>query len=220
MNCFSSARMQKSSKATLVANQHLNKDYARHFTRFKLNLSGIVFLLLTCWVLHPVFVSGQVINTLPEPQKPHSPRKASLYSAALPGLGQAYNRKYWKIPILYGGFGALYYITSENTKEYRKFLEAYRYVANQDTVPINNDYVERYNEQQLLSGKNLYRRNLEIGYILAGVLYLINILDASVDAHLFFYDIGDNLSMKFEPALLNDPLAARPVTGLSLTLKF
>ncbi|MBE0663510.1 MAG: hypothetical protein IH597_13715 [Bacteroidales bacterium] len=212
--------MQKSNKATFVANQYLSKDNLWHFMRFKRSFSRLTFSILICCVLFPVFVSAQLNDTIAEPQKVHSPRKASIYSAVLPGLGQAYNRKYWKIPILYGGFGALYYITSENTKEYRKFLEAYRYVANKDTVPINNDYVGRYNEQQLLSGKNLYRRNLEIGYILAGVLYLINILDASVDAHLFDYDIGENLSLKVEPALLHDPLAARKVSGLALTLKF
>jgi hypothetical protein len=220
MNRFSSARMQKSNKASTVANQNLNKVDLWCLAGYKSLFSGISFSILIYCAVFPVFVSAQVIDTIAEPQKVHSPHKASIYSAVLPGLGQAYNRKYWKIPVIYGGFGALYYITSENTKEYRKFLEAYRYVANQDTVPINNDYVGRYNEQQLLSGKNLYRRNLEIGYILAGVLYLLNILDASVDAHLFDHDISEDLSMRLEPALINDPLSARKVTGLALTLKF
>jgi hypothetical protein len=163
---------------------------------------------------------AQTINGNGQPQQKHSPQKASIYSAVLPGLGQAYNRKYWKIPVIYAGFGAIYYVTSENTREYRKFLEAYRYVVNQDTVPINNDYVGRYNEQQLLSGKNHYRRNLEIGYIVAGLFYILNIIDASVDAHLFYYDVGENLSMRLEPAMLNNPLAAMPVSGVSLTLRF
>ena len=182
---------------------------------------GIKFLFLFLFAgLSLQMLSAQTINGNGQPQQKHSPQKASIYSAVLPGLGQAYNRKYWKIPVIYAGFGAIYYVTSENTREYRKFLEAYRYVANQDTVPINNDYVGRYNEQQLLSGKNHYRRNLEIGYIVAGILYILNIIDASVDAHLFYYDVGENLSMRLEPAVLNDPLAARPVSGVSLTFRF
>lgn len=150
----------------------------------------------------------------------HSPKKASLYSAILPGLGQAYNRKYWKMPVIYAGFGALYYITRDNNREYRKFLEAYRYVISKDTVTISNEYVDRYNEQQLLQGKNLYRRNVEIGYILAGALYILNIIDASVDAHLFNYDVSDNLSMKFEPVMLRDPVSDKHVTGMALTFRF
>ncbi len=163
---------------------------------------------------------AQTINNNGQPKREHSPHRASIYSAVLPGLGQAYNRKYWKIPVIYAGFGAIYYVTSENNREYRKFLEAYRYVVNQDTVPISNDYVGRYNEQQLLSGKNHYSRNLEIGYIVAGLFYILNIIDASVDAHLFYYDVGENLSMRLEPAMLNNPLAAMPVSGISLTLRF
>ncbi len=150
----------------------------------------------------------------------HSPKKASLYSAIVPGLGQAYNKKYWKMPVIYAGFGALYYITRDNNREYHKFLEAYRYVISKDTVPISNEYVGRYNEQQLLQGKNLYRRNVEIGYIIAGVLYILNIIDASVDAHLFNYDVSDNLSMKFEPVMLRDPFSDKQVTGMALTFRF
>jgi hypothetical protein len=165
-------------------------------------------------------VNGQVSDNQDDKQHKHSPHRASIYSAVLPGLGQVYNKKYWKVPVIYAGFGGLFYITRENTREYRKFLEAYRYVVNQDSVPINNDYVDRYNEQQLLQGKNVYRRNVEIGYIIAGAWYILNIIDASVDAHLFYYDVSENLSMKLEPVLLSSPLAARPVNGLSLTLKF
>lgn len=164
--------------------------------------------------------NGQVSDNRKDNQKKHSPHRASIYSAMLPGLGQVYNKKYWKVPVIYAGFGGLYYITRENTLEYRKFLEAYRYVVNQDSIPINNDYIDRYNEQQLLQGKNVYRRNMEIGYIIAGAWYLINIIDASVDAHFFYYDVSESLSMKLEPVLLSSPLAARPVNGLSLTLKF
>lgn len=163
---------------------------------------------------------AQAVNRATNNERNHSPHRATIYSAVLPGLGQVYNRKYWKVPIIYAGFGIMYYITRENTLEYRKFREAFRYVATNDTVPINNEYVNRYNEQQLRQGMNLYRRNTEVGYIIAGAWYILNIIDASVDAHLFYYDISENLSLKLEPAVLNDPLAARPVNGISLTMRF
>lgn len=163
---------------------------------------------------------GQSISSQNQTENRHSPRKATIYSAILPGLGQAYNRKYWKIPIIYAGFGAIAYITRENTIEYRRFLEAYRYVSNQETYPIDNPYVDRYNEQQLLSGKNLYRRNVEIGYILGGALYILNIIDASVDAHLFYYDVSETLTLKLEPSYLHEPVAFRNYAGLSLSLRF
>lgn len=188
---------------------------------FILNRFGSVILLLLLVVLFFANPTQAQTNRNENSEVPlHSPRRASIYSAVLPGLGQAYNRKYWKMPIIYAGFGTLYYITRENTQEYRKFLEAYRYVVAKDTTPINNEYVGRYNEAQLLQGKNMFRRNVEVGYILAGALYLLNIIDASVDAHLFNYDVSENLTMRVEPAVLRDPLAAKHFTGVTFTLKF
>ena len=68
--------------------------------------------------------------------------------------------------------------------------------------------------------KNHYRRNLEIGYIVGGAFYILNIIDAAVDAHLFNYDVSDNLSLNIEPIMLRDPIANRHVTGLGFTFKF
>lgn len=181
---------------------------------------AILLLLLLISVPVTQRLHAQVVDRATNIELKHSPHRATIYSAVLPGLGQVYNGKYWKVPIIYAGFGIMYYITKENTLEYRKFREAFRYVATNDTLPINNEYVNRYNEQQLRQGMNLYRRNTEIGYIISGVWYILNIIDASVDAHLFYYDISENLSLKLEPAVLNDPLAARPVNGISLTMRF
>jgi len=152
--------------------------------------------------------------------KPHSPKKAALYSAILPGLGQAYNKKYWKIPIIYAGFGTLFYFISVNSKEYKKFRDAYDYVSSGDSSYTDNDYVDKYSESSLLEGRNYYRSNLELTYILTGVLYLLNIIDATVDAHLFEYDISDKLSMRIEPSYNRDLIFNRPVTGFKLSLKF
>jgi len=220
MNRPPSIRMKKTASiASASGCLHQKESSNNNILLYQVNMKAFFFLLVFLVSLVKI-LPGQTVSENNLVQQKHSPRKASIYSAVLPGLGQAYNRKYWKIPIIYGGFGAIYYITNENNREYRKFLEAYRYVVNQDTFAINNDYVGRYNEQQLLSGKNYYRRNLEIGYILAGVLYVLNIIDASVDAHLFYYDVSENLTMRLEPAVLNDPMAAKPIGGLSLTFRF
>lgn len=153
--------------------------------------------------------------------KKHSPNKAALYSAILPGLGQAYNKKYWKIPVIYAGVGTLLYFINLNNKEYKKFRDAYIYVSNGDTnITTDNDYVNKYSEEALLEGRNYYRTNLELTYILSGVLYILNIIDATVDAHLFEYDISDNLSMKLEPGFNHDMIFNRPVATLKLRFKF
>lgn len=221
MNGFSCLRMQEAENATNIAGcNHIDKWNANPVSYLKIPFIIILSFTLIC-ILYPHQLAGQTNRMVSPAEQKHSPHKATIYSAILPGLGQAYNKKYWKIPIIYGGFGALAYMTRENTLEYRKFLEAYRYVATDDgTPPPDNDYIDRYSEQQLLSGKNLYRRNVEIGYILGGVLYILNIIDATVDAHLFYYDISEDLSMKLEPAMLSNPLAARPVSGLSMTFRF
>lgn len=152
----------------------------------------------------------------------HSPHKASLYSAVLPGLGQAYNKKYWKIPIIYAGFGVFVYFINFNNKEYNKFKDAYYYVVvGDETVPPPNDYVYQYDEASLLSGKNYYRRNRDLSYILTGVWYIINIVDATVDAHLFNWEVNDDLSMKLEPQFhLQDPLYKQSAGGFKLTISF
>lgn len=154
-------------------------------------------------------------------EKVHSPTKAALFSMALPGLGQAYNKKYWKLPIIYAGFGAFAYFIISNGKEYRKYRDAFNWVTNGDSsVNIPNDYVIKYNQDQLLQGKNHYRRNLEVTYIFTGVWYILNILDAAVDAHFFDYDISDDLSIHFEPMFDNRQKYFGTVTGLSVKLKF
>lgn len=166
-------------------------------------------------------ITAQVNDTIhSEVLKPHSPTRAAVFSAILPGLGQGYNKKYWKIPIVYAGFGVITYFIATNTKEYRNYKEAYTYVASGDSSAIDNELVGRYDEDQLLSGKNYYRRNMEFSYILGGLWYILNIIDATVDAHFFDYDISEDLSIRVDPVMLHRRDDYRPVSGLKLTLNF
>lgn len=154
-----------------------------------------------------------------------SPRKASLYSMALPGLGQAYNKKYWKIPIIYAGVGALTYFGINNYSEYKKWGDAYEYKVTNQTYPYENDLPTRYTADQLLSQKNYYRRNFEVTILLGTLLYVLNIVDAAVDAHLSGFDVSDNLSVNItSQPLLNPKLSSNESfitsgAGLTLSLK-
>jgi len=155
--------------------------------------------------------------------KVHSAKKASIYSAVLPGLGQAYNKKYWKMPIIYVGFGVFAYMISTNSKEFKQFKEAYLWKVGNDSIPPpDNDYIYEYETaDQLKRGMEYYLRNLELSWLLAGVWYLLNIVDATVDAHLMDYDINEDLSLRIDPGLINNKIYInQPVAGVTLTLNF
>ncbi|MEA3478109.1 MAG: DUF5683 domain-containing protein [Bacteroidota bacterium] len=154
--------------------------------------------------------------------KKHSPRKASIMSAVLPGLGQAYNKKYWKIPIIYAGLGAFAYFIASNNSEYQKYKDAYNYVISGDTTWTDNDYAKKYTADQLQQSKDYYKRNKELSMILGCLWYILQIVDASVDAHFFEYDVTDDLSIRIDPML--EPQKQfnfnGTVQGVKLTFKF
>ncbi|MEI7723756.1 MAG: DUF5683 domain-containing protein [Bacteroidota bacterium] len=153
-------------------------------------------------------------------EKEHSPTKATLFSMCLPGLGQAYNKKYWKIPVIYAGFGLMTYFIYTNTDEYLNFKCAY-IESYQGTKNGNYAYlVNKYSTADLLSAREYYRRNLEISILLTALWYGLNILDATVDAHLYTFNISDNLTMKVEPALLPTGFSFKPAGGVRLCLHF
>ena len=151
----------------------------------------------------------------------HSPQKATLYSMVLPGLGQAYNKKYWKIPVVYAGFGVLGYFAIMNGNEYRKYRQAYDYVTQGDqSIPIDNDYVDKYAPEQLAQGRDYYRRNLEFTYILTGFWYILNVVDAAVDAHLYNYSIDDDLEIRLKPVADYANLGSGFHPGITLNFRF
>ncbi len=167
--------------------------------------------------------------------KPHSPHKASLYSAVLPGLGQAYNKKYWKIPILYAGFVGMIYAIDFNSRMYNQYRNGYRDFLIQD--PGNKSYLKildrtPFNESDVLSGgaradwfertldhgKDYYKRYRDLSYVGFALVYVLNIIDATVDAHFKTFDISDDLSMRFEPVV--QPGYSGNNVGLQLKIVF
>lgn len=161
-----------------------------------------------------------------------NPRRAVLMSAIFPGLGQIYNRKYWKLPILYGGFVGLAYAISWNNKYYRDYYNGYIDIMDNDPntnrwhkfVPYGREpaSVEAHFKSGVLQrGKDFYRRNRDLSIIAAVALYGLNIVDAYVDAQLFDFDISPDLSMRLQPSISVDaqPFAAN-MLGMQCTFRF
>lgn len=142
-----------------------------------------------------------------KPAVVHSPRKATIYSAALPGLGQIYNRKYWKVPLVYGGFATLGYFINFNNGEYVKYRQAYSDILDLDPntssylrlIPNYRAELESQYIDKLRQYKDYWRRNRDLLVISTAMFYALNIIDASVDAHFFKFDISDDLTLKWAP---------------------
>ena len=149
-----------------------------------------------------------------------SPRRASLLSAAFPGLGQAYNKKYWKLPVIYIGIGALSYIFYVNNSEYNEYRKALKYSL--DNGGVGTVAGISYSTENLQLLKLGYKKSRDFAAIGIGIIYLLNIIDANVDAHLKTFDVSDDLSLLIKPwPLLNtDGGATTLAGGLTLKLNF
>ncbi len=143
-------------------------------------------------------------------------RKATIMSACLPGLGQIYNRKYWKAPVIYAALGGLGYWGVTNQIKYKYYSDNLTALHDDDANTINETL---YNSDQLVTQKRYYRKYRDYAIIAGALVYLINIIDANVDAHLKTFDVSDDLSLQVNPYSnfdYNNKLQA----GLSLKLKF
>lgn len=161
----------------------------------------------------------------------HSPQKAAMYSAILPGLGQAYNKKYWKIPLVYGGFAAFGYFINFNNNRYKlfklyysdltdgndmtnSFLD-YKYVDGDKMDDLS--YVETL-KRGFIREQDRWRRWRDMNIIMIVGFYGLNIIDASVDAHFFNWDISDDLTLRWQPTI--DQLYNKNIFALNCTIRF
>lgn len=133
-------------------------------------------------------------------KREHSPRTATILAAVLPGAGQIYNRKYWKLPIVYGGLGALGYWAVSNGRQYQRYRKAYLYQVDDDPNTVNDIFPNSSNNE-LKSLRDRYQRSLEYAVLGTVVFYALTITDAFVDAHLMSFDVSDDLSLRFTPRL-------------------
>ena len=150
--------------------------------------------------------------------KRHSPLYATLFSLAVPGLGQAYNRKYWKIPIVYAGLGGLGYALYHTTSNFYGYRNAYRLQVDENPYTYG-EYKGVSNAAELKSYRDYYKRYVDLTAILTGVWYALNLVDAAVDAHLFDWNMKDDIHLSWQPAML--PAANQAsVPGVRLNLSF
>ncbi|MFW6019993.1 MAG: DUF5683 domain-containing protein [Bacteroidales bacterium] len=147
--------------------------------------------------------------------KKHSPKKAARLSAMLPGLGQAYNEKYWKIPVVYAALGTSTYFIINNNKEYKKYKKAYIARTDNDSSTVTS---LKFTTENIKLRRDYYRRNLELSIVATVGIYVLNIVDATVDAHLFDFNVNENLSMRIEPEV-NAFMPGRK-GGLKISLYF
>jgi len=159
------------------------------------------YILFICTLIS-LSISSQKI------QKDKSPKKAAIYSAVIPGSGQIYTKKYWKIPIIYGGLVASAYFINDNNNQYNEYRDAalLSYETGEDQLG--------YTYSELITLKDYYRRNREISYFSFVGVYILNIVDASVNAHLFNFDVSDDISLNIRP------YSTLSNTGVSFSLNF
>lgn len=145
----------------------------------------------------------------------HKPARAVLFSALLPGAGQIYNRKYWKAPIVWGGIGLSIYFIRQNTKEYERYRDGY--VALVDDDPTTVSEFDGGNASSVRDVADTYHKWRDMSFLALAGVYLLNVVDASVDAHFVRFDVGEDLSLNLAPAPL---IAGQAAPGLSLVLAF
>ena len=157
-------------------------------------------------------------------------KKATTLACIFPGAGQIYNRSYWKVPFVVGGFASMIYCIDWNNRGFQRFKKAYSLLADYEQNPDNypngptDEFRGRYSSDFIKNLRDNYRRNRDLCIILTGALYVLQIIDAHVDAHLKDYDISDDLTMNLEP-LVNYTYVPtlqgnRPVFGFNLSLNF
>jgi len=145
---------------------------------------------------------------------PLTPAKAAFYSAILPGLGQAYNKKYWKIPIVYGAIGVSAYLYIDNTKLYNQYRDAYKSRLAGTPDP---EYA-RLTDAQLINAQEVYQRNASLSALFMVGFYVLNIIDANVDAALIQFNVNQNLSLR--PEYNTDGVTFKSNLGLTLNYSF
>ena len=180
-------------------------------------LLGFLFGTSICYSQQTsnLLIAKDTANLKITPIDPLRPTKAAFYSAILPGLGQAYNKKYWKIPIVYGAMGTSMYFYFDNNKKYHSVRDAYKRRLAGFT---DDEYQGIYDDSRLIQAQRFYQRNRDLSLLVTIGFYVLNIVDANVDAHLMQFNVNDNLSVA--PDIYQTDFTTRPNLGLSLNYKF
>ena len=170
----------------------------------KYNTMKTVFMITTI-ASYLYFIGDAVINY--STNEVSRVNKATTLAMICPGAGQVYNQSYWRVPIVIGGFATTIYCIDWNNRGYQRFSKAYRLKADADRNPAlypngsQDEFGGRYSASFLKNLRNSYRRNRDLCIILTAGLYILQIIDAHVDAHLRDYDISRDLSVSLTPVV-------------------
>lgn len=154
---------------------------------------------------------------------PLAPSKAAFYSAVFPGLGQIYNRRYWKVPIVYAAIGTGIYAYVYNDDLYDRFRTAFKrrragFIDDEFYGDIPGSPI--LDEQDLQSSQERYQRDRDLALLITIGLYALNIIDANVDSHLKQFNVDEDLSIQIQPYLDYHPITTDPNYGVAFTIKF
>ena len=190
------------------------KQTAKDSLKTDLEREGIV-------IQDSIFEKRKKINPL-------APSKAAFYSAVLPGLGQIYNKRYWKVPIVYAVIGTGVYAYTYNDDLYDRFRTAFKRrqagFTDDEFYDINGDNAQGsppdLDTADLERQQENYQRDRDLALVITIAMYALNIIDANVDAHLKQFNVDEDLSMDIKPYLDLNPITNNPNYGIAFTIKF
>jgi hypothetical protein len=205
----------------------------------------VILLLVLCSFSQNSFAQDTLlVKKHLKPSFKAEPMRATMLAVALPGLGQIYNRKYWKVPAVYAGFGGIIFAAGLNSSGYNRYMQAYQDLT--DAIPETASYLDlpalksvdprtydpvlypddynianyKWYKDGMLRQIDYYKKYRDLSYIGIAVWYLYTILDANVDASLFNYDVSKNLELNVEPVQVPVPGQTGPGARLSLKVNF
>ncbi|MBE8725041.1 DUF5683 domain-containing protein [Flavobacterium hungaricum] len=146
---------------------------------------------------------------------PLRPAKAAFYSAIFPGMGQIYNKKYWKVPLVYGAIGTSTYLYFDNQKKYNLYRDEYKSRLEGKNT---NASLTRLTDSQLISIQKGFQRNRDLSALFIAGFYVLNIIDANVDAALSQFNVDERLS--FKPAIIKNEISSSNDFGFALNYSF
>jgi hypothetical protein len=190
-----------------------------------------IYILLFCFLFGNVEVMAQkdlkdilvATDTIENKINPLGPSKAAFYSAILPGLGQAYNKKYWKMPIVYGALGVGIYSYVWNKNKYDGYRDAYKerlILGDKSTDAYNNLNGEGvyFTKDKLIAAQKFHQRNRDLSLLVTAAIYVLNIIDANVDAHLRQFNVNGKLTVA--PNIYENNFSDSRNLGLTINYNF
>lgn len=159
----------------------------------------------------------------PGKRPPYNPEIAWRRSAILPGWGQLYNKSYWKLPLVYGAYGAIGYAIFFNHTEYNRFRAAFLARTDDDSTTVDNEFSPNVPDEGLRTARDRARRDRDLAILGALLIHVLQVVEAFVDAHLKDFDVSEDLSLKIGPAIpphRTQSISPFLLAGAQITLSF